>query len=131
MILDAHLMLDNETSAVTSSQATDDYIDFGIADPNKGTYTVNAEMVFTITTTGTGASGTFNFALQDDTASNFSTNLRTLASSGALAATSVVKGDVIRLKIPAEHERYVRGYVTVGGSGAGAMTYDCHIVHLV
>ncbi len=131
MILDAKLMLDNETVAVTASQATADYIDFGLADPNKGTYTVNTELVFTITADGTGASGTFEFSLEDDTASNFSTNLRTLASSGALAATSLVKGDIIRLKVPAEHKQFVRGYVTVGGTGAGGMTFDAHVVHLV
>ena len=130
MINDNALMLDHETSAVTSSQATENYIDFDLSAPNKGTYTVNAELIFVVTTTGTGASGTFEFKLQDSDASNFS-SANDLASSGAIGATSCTKGKQIRLKIPAEHKRFIRGYVTVGGTGAGAMTYDAHVAHLV
>ncbi|MHC1600387.1 MAG: Bbp16 family capsid cement protein [Candidatus Methanospirareceae archaeon] len=130
MINDAALMLDHETVAVTSSQATADYVDFDLVAPDKGTYTVNTELIFIITTTGTGASGTYEFILQGDSASNFSGAVD-LASSGAIAATSCTKGKQIRLKIPAEHGRYLRGYVTVGGSGAGALTFDAHLNHLV
>lgn len=130
MITDAALNLDTETVAVTSSQATANYVDFDQAAPNKGTYTVNAELVFTVTTTGTGASGTYAFSLEGDTASTFA-SATTLASSGAIAAVSCTKGRKFRLKLPAEHEGFIRGYVTVGGTGAGALTYSADIVHLV
>lgn len=129
MIIDKALELGIQTTAVTASEATDDYVDFQISDPNKGTYDKVVEMIFIITTTGTGA-GTVNFGIQDDTDSGFATALRTIASSGALVATTLVKGDIIRLRLPAEHERYVRGYLTIA-STVGALTYECHINHLV
>jgi len=130
MITDAALNLDTETVAVAASQATANYIDFDQASPDKGTYTVNAELVFTITTTGTGASGTYAFSLEGDDNSSFS-SATTLASTGAIAAESCVKGKKFRLKIPAEHEGFLRGYVTVGGTGADTMTYSADVVHLV
>lgn len=130
MITDAALNLGIQTVAVAASEATDDYVDFDQVAPNKGTYTVNTELVFTITTTGTGASGTFDFALQDDPVNDFGTVV-TLASTGAIAATACTAGREFRLKIPAEHQQFMRGYITVGGTGAGALTYEAHIVHLV
>lgn len=129
MILDKALELAAVTSGVTASAATTNYIDFDLTDPNKGTETVNAELVFIITTTGVGT-GTVNFALQDDTASGFSTALRTLASAGAAVATTLTKGTVIRLKIPAEHKRFIRGYLTVAGT-VSALTYSAYVTHSV
>lgn len=130
MITDAALTLGIQTVAVTASEATDDYVDFDQVAPNKGTYTVNTELIFTITTTGTGASGTFEFSLEDDSDSAFGTAV-SLVSTGAIAAVSCTRGTQYRLKIPAEHQQYLRGYVTVGGTGAGALTYEANIVHLV
>jgi len=130
MIIDAALELGTQTVAVTTSEATDDYIDFDQVNPDKGTYTVNAELIFTITTTGTGASGFFAFSLEGDSASSFASPV-TLASTGAIAAESVTKNTKYRLKLPAKHEGFLRGYVTLSGAGAGAMTYHAAIVHLV
>ncbi len=131
MKFDYALMLGAQTTAVTSSEATDNYIDFDLTNPNKGTSTVNAELVFTITTTGTGAtaSNAYTFALQDDTDAGFATALRTLASEFVIGEEAV-KGDEIRLKIPKNHKRFIRGYITVAGT-VGAMTYEAHIAHQV
>lgn len=130
MIIDAALELGTQTVAVVASEATANYVDFDQVNPDKGTYTVNAELVFTITTTGTGGSGYYAFGLESDSTSAFSGAVE-LASSGAVLATAVTKNRKFRLKLPAEHTGFLRGYVTVSGSGAGAMTYHAAIVHLV
>ena len=130
MITDKALELEAESAAVTASANTSDYVDFDQAAPNKGTYTINAELIYTIMTTGTGASGTFEFTLEGDDNSSF-TSATALASTGAIACASCTANRKFRLKIPVEHERYMRGRVVVGGTGAGAMTFNASIVHLV
>lgn len=130
MINDYALELDDETTPVAASQATANYVDFDLVAPDKGTYTVNPELIFTIKTPGTGSSGTYEFILQGDDSGTFPSPTD-LASSGAIAATECTKGKQFRLKIPAEHQRYLRGYVTVGGTGADGMTYYAGINQLV
>lgn len=127
MIIDNALILDTETVAVAASQATENYIDFDLTDPNQGTRAKKVKLIFLITTTGTGA-GTADFKLQDDTDSGFATALRTLASSGAKVGTTLLKGTVIELDIPAEHKRFIRGYVTIAGT-VGAFTYVAFVWH--
>lgn len=129
MIIDKALELAIQTTPVTASQATTNVIDLGLADPDLGTYAKRVEVIYIITATGTGT-GTVNFTAEDDTAVGMATALRTIAASGAKVATTLVKGNIIRLVLPATHKRYMRGYLTIAGT-VGALTYECHINHLV
>jgi phage-related tail protein len=127
MIIDNALVLDTETVAVTADQATANYIDFDLVNPNQGTRAKKVKLMFLITTTGTGA-GTVNFKLQDDTDSGFATALRTLSQSGEIVGTALTKGTLVQLDLPAEHKRFVRGYVDVTGT-VGAFTFVAFIWH--
>lgn len=107
MYMDRQNLFSSAQAVTTGSTASTDIIDLGSTrDIGSGE---TLEVIVVIDTTFTsGGSGTLDFKLQTDTASNFGSAV-TLQSTGAIAVASLVAGyAVARWKIPRGVLRYLR-----------------------
>lgn len=122
MIIDKLLVL-NDAQAVTTTAASDNYIDtLAAGDAYEALF---AE--FLIDTAFTGNSATIQFELQCDDNTSFSSPT-TLFLTGAIADTVLVAGyRVAQVRIPFGCERYIRAKYTVAGT-AVAGKIDCRLV---
>lgn len=127
MILDKALELDDLSVAITADAASTNYVTFPTT-TRENAKVRQTYLAVIMKATGTGT-GTVNFQLQDDSDSGFATNLRTLASSGAIVGTDLTKGRMILIPIPADFQKYVRGYWDVTGT-VGAQFW-AGLVHIV
>ena len=103
----------SDAQAVTNTQASTDYIDLGVSrDIGNGG---PLEFVCVCTSPAlSGGASTVQVALQTDTQSSFATSV-TLAQSSAIAKASVITGtELLRVKVPAGVQRYLRAFYTIG-----------------
>ena len=126
MILDAETRL-GSAQAFTSSGATTDYYDQG-ADVDLGRGEPMAA-VFTVTTAADSTTGdeTYKFAVETDDNTSFSS--ATEITGRTVAAASLAAGDRVVLPLPPDAERYIRGYLTLGGT-TPSVSCDCDILPL-
>lgn len=126
MILDAETRLAS-AQALTASGATTDYYDCG-ADTDIGRGEPMA-MVFHVTTAAdfTTTDETYAFAVQTDDNTSFS-SAATLTSR-TVAAANLAAGDRVVLPFTPDNERYIRGYLTLGGT-TPSISVDCDILPL-
>ena len=101
-----------DSQAFTASGPTTNYLDCGVA-RNLGSGEPMA-LVFTVTTAPGGTTPTFSFALQDDSDPAFGTVVTELTASPA--AANLVVGTQVVLPLPPKLNRYLRGYLTLGGT---------------
>jgi len=110
-ILDYQLQF-SDAQAVTTTAASINVIDTGIADSNLGG-AGNAWVCVTVNTTFTGATSmtvTLQDSADDDT-------YATLLASEVYLEAALVKGEkLLWVPLPAEHARYLRIYYTVTGA---------------
>lgn len=118
MIQDYFLQF-SDAQAVTSSAASTNVIDCGVANANLGA-TGQLWLVVSVNTTFTGATS-MTVALQDDAAEDGT--YANLVASEDYAEASLTKGTkLLCVPLPLEHARYLRVYYTVTGThGAGAV----------
>lgn len=122
MVLDNHLLLGEDQGAITTSVATTNLLDMVTEGTDPDVFP-SGFMAFHITTTGTGA-GTVDFKIQDcDTEGGTYVDI---AASGPAVATTLEAGDEIKVPLPGDHRRYIRGYFTVV-STVGALTVTTHL----
>lgn len=115
MLLDHTLVL-SEAQAVTASAASTNIVDQKAAGDAYGALWVVAKVVDDDFATLTS----LTVGVQTDDNTSFSSP-KTLASSGAVAAAALTEGEFICcFRLPADCERYIRLYYTVGGSNATA-----------
>lgn len=124
MILDRETLFSDEQAITSSSAASTDYIDLGLAnrDIGKGN---EIELLITVTETFvTGDSATLNPSLQTDNASTFNTGPTTLWALGASGAATLVAGYQVKVRVPRDTDRYLRMYYTLatGTFSAGKIT---------
>lgn len=126
MILDGETRL-SDAQSLSASGATTNYYDQGL-DHDLGRGEPMA-MVFTITTAADTADGneTYSFAAQTDDNTSFSSATDMIERS--MAGADLEVGAQVVLPLPPEAERYVRGYVTLGGT-TPSVSFDCDIMPL-
>jgi hypothetical protein len=126
MVLDKEQMF-SDGQAVTASQASTNYIDFGaVRDIGVGEA---LEVLFVAPVAAASAgSSTLVIALETDTQSSFATKV-TLAQSGAIPKAAITAGaELWRPRLPAGVQRYLRAYYTVGTADLTAGTVTSGIV---
>lgn len=119
-----------DAQAFSASGATTDYYDSGVA-RNLGDGEPMA-MLFTVTTGADITTGdeTYKFGLQCDDNTSFSSALTLLERTVAAASSGLAAGKQVVLPIPPGLvERYIRGYLTLGGT-TPSISVDCDIVPL-
>ncbi len=119
--IDNALLLCTNQGAITADAASTDLLDLGAGNSDKGPGRA-AFLRVTVTTTSTGA-GTIAFCVQScaTVGGTYVTNI----ASTHFVGTTLVKGRVIMVPMPEEHERFVRGYFEITGTvAAGKYTMD-------
>jgi hypothetical protein len=124
MITDKNTYL-SDAQAITGTAASTEYLNCGAAGGGEpGPYVVfRVTQVFNTLTTLT-----VDLQCHEDSA--FSTGTRTIASLGAVPLASLTANTIIgALKIPANHEQYIRAYYTVGGSNPSTGTISAFVTY--
>lgn len=111
--------------ALSASGGTDNYYDQKV-DADLGSGEPMA-VVYTITTAADGTTGneTYDFAVQTDDNTSFSS--ATELVSRAVPFASLTVGAKVVLALPPDAERYIRGYVTLGGT-TPSVSFTCDLV---
>jgi hypothetical protein len=122
MFLDDLLKLADAQES-TISVASTSYIDT-IA---KGDAYVGAFMYARVDTAFTAGAGEPNamFSIQTASDTAFTTDLKTIASSGTYLASALTIGTEVKLRLGVPAERYVRGYMTVAVADGSSIS-DTH-----
>jgi hypothetical protein len=120
MLLDNDLNFDvvGTGQAITASAASTDVIDLGVANPNAGEGTpVNAVVTVTATFGSAASDETLTIAIQGSDDNGSSDAFASVSTREAIPIASLTGGARFYIPLPKEHERYVRLYYTVAGSG--------------
>jgi hypothetical protein len=126
MIIDKLLEF-STAQALTESAASEDHVDTLAAGSAYGNELWLVVRVGTALNS-TGDNATLTISLQSDSASDFSTTLKTHVSSGAIAEASCTGNTIIwKTKIPTGLQRYLRLYYTVGTENFTSGTIDAFL----
>lgn len=127
MIIDRENLF-SDGQAVTSSAASTDLIDLGLADRDIGKgneleLLISIDVLFV-----TGDAATLNVSLQTDNAITFDTGPTTLWSTGVTAVSALTAGTQWKVRVPRGTDRYLRVYYTVGTGSFSAGNITAGIV---
>ena len=124
MITDANTYLSN-AQALTATAVSTEYYNCGAEGGGEpGAYlVVRVTQVFNTLTTLT-----VDLQCHEDSA--FSTGTRTIVSLGAIPLAALTVNTVLgAIRLPANHEQYLRAYYTVGGSNPSTGTISAFFTH--
>ena len=111
MITDANTYLSNAQAITATAASTEYYNNGGEGGGDPGPF-----LVFK-TTDAFNTLTTLTVDVQCHENSSFGSGIRTIASLGAIPLASLKANKILgAIRIPADHEQYIRSYYTVGGS---------------
>ena len=113
MIKDKLLVLSNLQSGLTTSAASESYIDMKAAGDAYG------QELYLVARVGTAFANatSMDISLQTDDVTTFNSDLTTLVSSGAILEAGLTQDTVVFVtRVPKGLRRYVRGYYTIVGT---------------